>query len=645
MATIYDKNKDICSIIVKGYPSDRVESVDSALSGKYNKYINVNVIKANDKYDYYLPLSFNENHFNTGSANQYFNYNIDNYSYYGPPNNSKLYNDEWCWFNNFDFHKWLNDTGKWSTIFSDELVSRGYNYLSSYFGAGNGNPFMCNALKNQEYFIKPALKHNESYYDVKYNYFNTAYKTNDNAADLYITTRASDTSSTDVTVSSTVETNFKLGYNGILSGTGLTDYIESVDTTDTSGRPFWQRFFFVSIKGGYNASDSYNVTTYKTNTKLCTFDQNTGLENEANPYLNSIPLKYKKLRNDVYYVQDDNYKSFKTYPSSGRYVIKRTSRVGDVSYYKGAPQFNDMEDANYWTSSIEEATQFSTEPDWLTVEVMQQYEENHHCSLSFTSSSNEFRVKISLPVVMNTTTASVFADKTYYITATNDYVYTGTNNVSEYTTGHWTNKIYSFFSADEPEILFATPGTIKFYNRQGEFVEHFNPSYFMDKNEIYYELSNTSKYKWVLYYRGFGGYWVSGFDTQATFSENLTNDVHVFATSADAYTTREQFNVNIPDIVAIDSNKTNKVFFSYDYKENMQATMFSSYNDAGDIIGKMYQADPDDIPPGATNVGVYNGGCVSYYSYYFNNNCPTAGYSYSEIPPVKWLSLNYFFKL
>ena len=57
MATIYDKNKDICCIITKGYASDRVESTDSALSGKYNKYINVNIIKANDKYDYYLPLN------------------------------------------------------------------------------------------------------------------------------------------------------------------------------------------------------------------------------------------------------------------------------------------------------------------------------------------------------------------------------------------------------------------------------------------------------------------------------------------------------------------------------------------------------------------------------------------------------------
>lgn len=645
MATIYDKNKDICSIIVKGNASDRVESVDSALSGKYNKYINVNVIKANDKYDYYLPLSFNENHFSILSANKYFNYNIDNYSYYGPSNNSKLYNDEWCWFNNFDFHKWMNDNGKWSTLFSDELVSRGYNYLSSYFGASGGNSYMCNALKNQEYFIKPSLKHDETSYDVKYNYYNTAYKTNDNALSLYITTRANDTSSTDVTISSTVETNFNLGYNGILSGYGLTKYIESVDTTNTTGRPFWQRFFFVSIKGGYNALNSYNVSTQKTNTKLCTFDQNTGLENESNPYLNSIPLKYKKLSNDVYYVQDDNFKSFKTYPTLGYSVIKRISRVGDISYYDGAPQFNDMEGTEHWTSSVDEATHFSEEPGWLTVEVRQQYEANHQCSLSFTASDNEYSVKISLPVVMNTTTATLWMDKLYCITSNNEYVYTGTNNVAEYTTGHWTNKIYALFSADNPGTVFATPETIKFYNRQGEFVEHLNPSYLMNINEISYELSNTSKYKWVLYYEGFGGYWVSGFDTQATFSENLTNDVQVFATSADAYTTREQFNTNIPDVVAIDSNKTNKVFFSYEYLTNLQATMFSSYDDASNTINKMYQADPDDIPQGATSVGVFSNGNMPYYTYNLNNNCPTAGHSYVEIPPVKWLSLNYFFKL
>ena len=645
MATIYDKNKDICGIIVQGNASERVEAVDSALSGKYSKFINVNIIKANDKYDYYLPLNFNENRFSNLSANKYFNYSIDNYSYSGPANNTKLYNDEWCWFNNFDFHKWMNDNDKWSTLFSDELVSRGYNYLSSCIGAGNGNQYMCNTLKNQNHFIKPSLKHDETSYDVKYNYYNTAYKTNDNALSLYITTRATDTSSTDVTISSTRETNFNLGYNGILSGNGLTNYIESVDTTDTTGRPFWQRFFFVSIKGGYNALNSYNVTYQKTNTKLCTFDQNTGLENETNPYLNSIPLKYKKLRNDVYLVQDDNFKSFKTYPTLGYSVIKRISRMGDVSYYNGAPQINDMEDPNLWTSSVEDATHFSTEPGWLTVEVKQQYEADHTCSLLFTAGNDEYSVKISLPVVLNTTTATFWMEQLYYITANNDYVYTGTNNVADYTTGHWSNKIYSFFSADSPTILFATPETIKYYNRQGDFVNHFNPSYFMDLNEISYELSDTTKYKWVLYYEGYGGYWVSGFDSQATYSENLTNDVHVFATSADAYATREQFNNNAPDIVAIDGNKTNKVFFSYVYLNKMQATMFSSYNDASNIINKMYREDPDDIPPGATSVGVYVNGNETYYSFYFNNTCPTAGYSYVEIPQVKWLSLNYFFKL
>lgn len=645
MATIYDKNKDICCIITKGYANDRVESTDTALSGKYNKYINVNIIKANDKYDYYLPLNFNENHFSTASPNKYFNYNIDNYSYYGPANNYTLKNGEWCWFNNFDFHKWMNDNGKWTTLFSDELLSRGYNYLSSYFGAGHGNPTMCSANKNQQYFIKPALKHNEPSYDVKYNYFNTAYKTNENAVSLYITTRANDTSSTDVTINSTSETNFKLGYNGILSGTGLTNYIESVDTTNSSGRPFWQRFFFVSIKGGYDASDSYDITTTKTNTKLCTFDQNTGLENESNPYLNSIPLKYKKLRNDIYFVQDDNYKSFKTYPTLGYYVIKKTTRVGDVYYYSGAPQFNYM-DEDYWTSSLEDATHFTDEPDWLTVEVKQRYEENNQCSLLFTASNDEYSVKISLPVVMNTTTASLYIDQIYYITATNGYVYSGTNDVAEYTTGHWTNKIYSLFSADKPSTVGATPNTIKFYNKQGESFNHFSPSYLMNISEISYELSNQSKYKWILY--GFNdgvyGYWVSGFDLNATYSEDLTNDVQVFATSADANDVREQFNTHIPDVVAIDSNKTNKVFFNYEYAATMQATMFSSNEAASSIVSKMYQANPIDAPQGSTLMGVYQNGSVSYHTQYLNNNCPTAGCSYVEIPQVKWLSLNYFFK-
>ena len=218
MATIYDKNKNICGIITKGNPNENVET-DSAYSGKYSKFINVNISKKNDNYAYYLPLSFNENTFYQNDPNRYFNYSINNYNYNGPANNGNLLNGERCWFNNSVFHEWMNTNGKWNSLFSTDLLERGYNYLSSYLGTHpSDGTYICYANKNQDYFLKPQIKHNETSYDNKYNYFNTAIKLNSTASNLYITTLGPNTSSTDVTITATDETSFKLGYNGIISG-------------------------------------------------------------------------------------------------------------------------------------------------------------------------------------------------------------------------------------------------------------------------------------------------------------------------------------------------------------------------------------------------------------------------------------------
>ena len=640
MATIYDKNKNICGIIVKGNENWRVETSDSAISGKYSNFINLNILKQEEPFSYYLPLSFNTNYYNSNEPNQYFNYSINSYTFSNVANNSNLLNNERCWFNNEAYHKWMNANGGWSSMFDPVLLDRGFDTLKSQHGVvSNDGTYICYADKNQPYFIKPQLKHNESSYDIKYNYFNIAYKTNTNAKDMYITTQANNTSSTDITFNSTnYSVQFKLGYNGIISGDKLTDYIESVDTTNSTGRPLWQRMFFVAIKGGYNANNSYDHSVTKTNIKLCTFDQNTGLENESDPYLNSIPIKYKKLHKDVYLIQDNNFKTFQTYPTTGKYVIKKTTQTGDEYYYCGVPLFNYMEDDNYWTTNLSEATQLTEIPGWYTDNVVTLYEQNHHCSLIYTGYGNEYSVKISLPVIMNSTTATLSINQIYYITGSNGYAYTGTNDISQYETGKWSNRTCYFYSANNPFTAYANPNTIKYWNGS-DFVTKFSPSYMMSEDEISYLVSDSSKYKWVLYWNG-DGYWVSGYDSTATYSQNLTNNVQVFNSKSDAEAEQNNFNNNIPDVCLIPATKENEVFYNYDWQQKLMATMFTSYNAASNMVGKLYENQ--DYPPGGNSMNVYSNGNVGYVTKLLYNPCTTANSNYVEIPTIRWLSLNYF---
>ena len=636
MASIYDKNGDICGIIVKGNSNDRIETTDSSLSGKWYKYINCNIFKNTDNVGYYLPLSFNEQNFDNTKPSKYFTYYIDSFSYSDIANNTNNKDNERCWFNYYDLMTWMNENNKWNSFWSDDQLARGYNYLSSYQGVHpEDGTYICDACKNQKYFIKPGIKHNDSSYDVIYHYYNSTKKINDYAANLYATTMTNNTMSTDVTVTASCIQKFKLGYNGILSGKGLTNYIESVDTTNPSGRPFWQRFFWVALKGGFDSGESYNVNTTKTNVKVCTFDQKTNLENASNSNLSSIPLKYKKLRTDVYLVQDDHYKTFQTYSDTNKYVIQRTYNQGSVTYYSGSPY---SFDSNSWATNKSNATQFNTynTPSWWN-----ECEAYCHGSNSYATIiglTDSYSVKISLPLVMNAYTATITMDRTIYITGNNGTVYTGTNVVNDYVPGKFTNAINVFCSGKHAAARFETE--YKFYNsNETSWTPYINEGTKLSPQQVTYLLAG---YKFILSFND-SEYWVSGNTwSDVEWTTNI-NNAHIFNSLTEA---QEQQDLCVPsvDIAIIDRN--NKGFYHVLNYYNQNATMFSSYNDAQAMISKMYNGGPD-----ANNDYEYSPGIVdsTYQSYYTklatNNNSTnrTSSVNMSDIPETRWLSLNYFF--
>ena len=561
MATIYDSNSNICGIVVKGYSNENVETTDSSLSGNQSRYINCNILKKTDNIGYYLPLSYNKD-------NEYFTYSFNGFSYATIGSNHNTMDGNRCWFNYYNLMNWMNENNKWNTLWSSDQLNRGFNYLQSYQGVHqtDGTP-ITDAEPSQNYFIKPFIKHDKDYYDVKYNYYNRGKRVN-TSQNMYITTESTNPSSTDITITTDEPCTFKLGYNGILSGYGLTNYIESVDTTNTTGRPFWQRFFFVCIKGGFDTTNSFNITTDKSNVKVCTFDQNTGLENASNSNLSSIPLKYKKLKTDVYLVQDEHFKTFQTY-----------------------------------------------------------------------ADDNDYKVRISLPMVMNTTAATITLDTMNYIYGSNsEYVYTGSNVVSEYHSNNWqdqwTNKIYMLCSGNTPNV----PQKYKFYQNNNTYTPYYDMGTKLAINEITNLISN---FKYILV-NSFNEYWVSGTDYSDIEYSNDISDAHIFNTSADAATQRLEIDYNRPDVNMIDDN-LNGFYYIEDCRKYI-ATEFSSYSHANTIVYKMYEGGRNEYYGDSPDI--YNNS-FNYYTTKFasvtTTNYTTSSQNLVDIPVTRWQSLNYFF--
>ena len=564
MATIYDSNSNICGIVVKGYSNENVETTDDSLAGKYSHYINCNVFKKNDNIGYYLPLSFNED-------DKYFTYSIDGFSYTSITNSINSMDGNRCWFNYYNLMNWMNENNKWNSLWTDDQLNRGFNYVKSYQGQSEhqtDGTYISNAEPSQNYFIKPFIKHNEDYYDVNYYYYNRGKRVN-TSTDMYITTESTNPSSTDITITTNNQCSFELGYNGILSGYGLTKYIESVDTTDPSGRPFWQRFFFVCIKGGFNANQSFDVTYNKSNVKVCTFDQNTGLENESNSNLSSIPLKYKKLKTDVYLVQDNHFRTFQTY-----------------------------------------------------------------------ADGSDYKVRISLPMVMNTTDATIMLDYMYYIFGYNsEYVYTGSNVVSEYHSDNWqdqwTNKFYLLCSSNNTNTI---PHNYKFYRNNNTYTPYYDMATKMDISELTYLISD---FKYVLMYDN--EYWVSGTTySNIKYTEDI-NEAHIFNSSADAETQKYQIDFNRPDVKMVDNN-LNGYYYIEDCRRNI-ATQFSSYEHANTIANKMNEGGRHEYYGDYTSIYRQN---YNYFTTKFatvtTNNYTTSSQNLVDIPTTRWQSLNYFIR-
>ena len=98
-------------------------------------------------------------------------------------------------------------------------------------------------------------------------------------------------------------TFFRLGFNGIISGAGLSNYFNNIDNVAKQNQ-----WFPLAIKGGCGNSTTYS-TTASCIIKLYSLNEN---DNDVSNYL----LKKREIKNDVWYIEDD---SFKDYTSTDAY--------------------------------------------------------------------------------------------------------------------------------------------------------------------------------------------------------------------------------------------------------------------------------------------------------------------------------------
>ena len=236
---------------------------------------------------------------------------------------------------------------------------------------------------------------------------------------------------------------------------------------------------------------------------------------------------------------------------------------------------------------------------------------------------------------MNTSTANFITDRLNYIQGNYDYdgyVYTGTNNLDEYVAGQWTNKLYSLCSGEKPFT-----DVVLFYNSgENKFVRYYSEATKYTPDEINNILST---YKYMLYENN--RYWVAGNQPNVTWTNELSAAT-IFDTSAEAEAVRQSFTSNAPKVGITDANKTGVYTTIGNY--NMNATMFSSYEDASAMVTKMYETTGSE---GNYHPSVYTNGHESYNTKYFTNiksNSTTSSVNMSDIPLVKLLSLNYFIR-
>ena len=427
----YNNEKQQCLLFSKSSNVPNFDNLDSFTSWLENNGLILDkLINKTDssKYDYFVPFYF------TDGTNKISYSNKSSFSYTYIANNY-THNGENLMFNYMDWCNWMDNNHGWDSYFTTDQCTRGLNNLKS----AQQDIYSFDAEPNQKNFFNLFLYSEGTSY--LYNYEVKPYMLNSNANySVYVEGIKSDNNySTDLSVSSLNPTRFTLGFEAVISANNLDDYINRATQQQGSDTyPYWKRFLAIGIKGGF--IDSRYDLSQSSFVKICSFDNST----------EQFKLTYKKIKNNVYYIKDENFKTY-TLPMKyvNKYVVKSVVTGGSTYYYNGSPNSYDN---NAWISDITSATKFDT-PDAANTVYNGAMAAGTHgtvlCEEYITDQTirNHYETKLSIPVMMPCGNISRNVDNLYYIFGkynNETYAYKGPLNASQFTPGdsNWTNKYY-----------------------------------------------------------------------------------------------------------------------------------------------------------------------------------------------------------
>lgn len=282
MAKIYDKNGNESFLITK-YP-EFPSSIDIEGTTHYVNYLDstkfgsVEIIKKNDNENYLYKIPYHIIYDNQ-------KYNIRYKTTY-TPTGSIAYNNFYP-LNLSSFFTYVNKNHGWNEFFTQNQLNNNWNNF--VMGEENSNRW---EQGNASYYITSTpIYNNLDKTSILKDYVspvtrlayqnNISFSNNDYACSLKVHS----------------PNNFRLGYKMIVSGTGLSNYFNSI-----TNKPLYQQFMMVGIKGGGGTTEPYNVIS---STKLKFY----GL---GNINTGDLKLTKKELRTDLWCFEDDNFCSFYT---------------------------------------------------------------------------------------------------------------------------------------------------------------------------------------------------------------------------------------------------------------------------------------------------------------------------------------------
>jgi hypothetical protein len=351
MSKIYDKDGKPSLIVTKAGTLDSTGIVpqQSSKGSEKRDFIINEVVKSTDN-ELVIPYYVVKDNEKYAYANA-TGWGAGTYSYSYSQN----------WVNRYETIKFFNDEHYWADI----LPERRWNWKSYERQNNEGTNGGCGITASNDKFIWPIFA---DYNSTPPQYWSTnIIRTTNNLSGRVVI----NSNCVVLGITSKTSQNVQMGFEAVISGAGLDDYVTKMNEEYTKAAnkvPRVCRLFSVRVKGGVDRSEICGNSTSTSNciVKFLSFD----------PNITPAKMEYKKVGTNTYYIRDDNLYTMKFNSSNGLFYIERVSTMGTRTYYLGNPSQKwvlNLNDALKWNTAagaeafLEEARSGEAKPSSVNV--------------------------------------------------------------------------------------------------------------------------------------------------------------------------------------------------------------------------------------------------------------------------------------